>query len=734
MRGRLETVQSADQPPEFAAGNDERRRGLTITAMTDAPSLQRRPLDRLAAMMGILLIALLMWWLSGWTGEERSAAVVAVWVLLTAAPWALLWLAAAFGFGWPLRAWLIPKAGGGPALQGALGVAALLFLDGCLGRLGFLQIGGSAGAWGVLAVGVLLLAVQLWRAARVSRTTPPLTPHWPVWAAAPAVAILLVAACSAPGWLWSSEFGGYDALSYHLQLPKEWLSLGHMQGFEHNVYSFLPSSVEAAYYHLGVLTGDGIEAACACQLLHALLALLTVVLVAQLARRLGGPLAGSLAAIIVLGTPWVIVVGSLAYNEMAVALLLAGGLSLALDDSAGQAPVRRGIAIGLLAGAACSAKLTAIGFAALPLGLLLLLHTRPARRILPVSLGAAAAAIAILLPWLISNGIETGNPLFPFVTTILAAGHWTAEQASTFASAHVMDLPLGPRLAEGWHQLMCYGIGPNPDPAEPWQPQWSILPWLALAGLVTGCLSSRSRSMTLRLALVLAIQIVFWLAFTHVKSRFMLPAVVPAALLVSLVAAHLIEPIRAGAPRHGAIAIIAILSIAYGCLPLIVFRNEAGGRGAAAIGAIDFYTGDAQLELFPPEELRRADPEETSPALWINHLLQADARILCLGEATPFYYRDERIVYQTTWDRGPMSRIMRQAGDDPAAWIDALAREGFTHLLVNSTMLRIWERERWNDPLITDERISFAAERFATVERRFPNGITLYRLPAPADG
>ena len=57
-------MQSADQPPEFAAGDDERCRGLTITAMTDAAFPRRRRLDRLAAVMGIVLFALLMWWLS----------------------------------------------------------------------------------------------------------------------------------------------------------------------------------------------------------------------------------------------------------------------------------------------------------------------------------------------------------------------------------------------------------------------------------------------------------------------------------------------------------------------------------------------------------------------------------------------------------------------------------------------------------------------------------------------
>ena len=58
-----------------------------------------------------------------------------------------------------------------------------------------------------------------------------------LWTAAPAVAVLLVAACSAPGWLWASEFGGYDALSYHLQLPKEWLHLKKITTLDHNVYS-----------------------------------------------------------------------------------------------------------------------------------------------------------------------------------------------------------------------------------------------------------------------------------------------------------------------------------------------------------------------------------------------------------------------------------------------------------------------------------------------------------------
>ncbi|MDY7107799.1 MAG: glycosyltransferase family 39 protein [Planctomycetota bacterium] len=693
----------------------------------------RRPAGA-AAAAGLIGLALLMWWLSGWNGGARPATVEMIWVLLTAGPWALLWLAAAFGFGWPLRSWLIRATVGGVAVQGALGAAALLLLEGAFGRVGFLQLGGSAGAWAMLVPGWVLLVTQVIRAGGGGGRSDTIPPHRLIWAAVPAVAVLLVAACSAPGWLWSSEFGGYDALSYHLQLPKEWLTAGRVHGLEHNVYSFFPSSVETAYYHLAVLIGDGVDAAYACQLLHALLTLLTAWVVADLARRRGGPIAGASAAVILLGTPWVIVVASLAYNEMVVALFLAAGLTIALDDSAGRTPVRRGIVIGLLAGAACGAKLTAIGFVAFPLGLLLLIETRPRRRLMPTALGALAAGFIPLLPWLLANGLATGNPLFPFAMSIFGTGHWTAEQAATFAGAHVTDLPLDQRLVEGWHQLMRYGIGPNPDPGEPWPPQWSILPWLALGGLVIGLLSPRLRPTTARLALVLALQIGFWLALTHIKSRFILPAVVPAALLVALVTAYLIERIPAGAARRSSIGVVFILALGYCCLPTAIFSREGGGAPAAWIGAIDLPTGDLRAALVSPRERQKLQPQHASPALWINHLLPPDAHVLCLGEATPFYYRGERITYQTTWDRGPMSRIMRESPDDPAAWIDALAREGFTHVLVNPIMLRIWEDEDWNDPLITADRIIGAAERSATLEGRFPNGVLLYRLPPPGGG
>ena len=122
--------------------------------------------------------------------------------------------------------------------------------------------------------------------------------------------------------------------------------------------------------------------------------------------------AGGVATALVLGTPWVIVVGSLGYNEMVVALLLAVGLVLV---ERGVDSWRGGAAIGLLCGAACGAKLTAIGLVALPLAVVML-GRMPLRRWPRPAIAAGLAAAAALGPWLIRTGLHLGNPLFPIGT------------------------------------------------------------------------------------------------------------------------------------------------------------------------------------------------------------------------------------------------------------------------------------------------------------------------------
>jgi hypothetical protein len=300
---------------------------------------------------------------------------------------------------------------------------------------------------------------------------------------------------------------------------------------------------------------------------------------------------------------------------------------------------------------------------------------------------------------------------------LLGLGHWTQQQADIWTGGHLPDLGLAGRLGEAWNQLARFGLGPSPDPTEPWRPQWSLLPWLAAVGLAAGLATPALRSRAWRLGTVLVVQLVFWLALTHIKSRFMLPAVVPAALAVAVG----LEAFRHRARPPVLAGVLAAVTLAWCCLPVVVLLGERNGMPAAMVGWTDVLTGDG----LPESE--RAAFAESFPVVYVNHKLAPETRTLLVGEATPLYYRDD-VAYQTTWDRGPFSAAMRRS-DDPRQWMTGLREQGFTHIMVNPEMLELWESEGWNDPLLTAPRVIDAAEQHADLVRDFPVGLRLYRLP-----
>lgn len=687
---------------------------------------------------------------------ERSFAqtVAAASELLGAVPMALAWLLAAFGLGWLPRRRLAPRTGDSTngldgVLQLGLGLAILLFLDSSIGALGIL---GPRSAWGLIFLGVALALTCL-------RFDPPGRSHVSPMVAvgAPAIGVLLVAATSAPGWLWSTEFSGYDALSYHLQLPKEWLLAGRVGATPHCVYGHLPSFMETGFLHVMALRGTTAEAAhqsaVTAQVLHALLAILAAWCAGQAAARWCGPassgndevqerwnpaaVAAGVAMILVLATPWVVVVGSLAYNEMPVLLLLACGLAIL---SPGRSQEQRmswpskAMVVGALAGAACGAKLTAALFVAAPLGVLLL-WSLPPRRWLAAATLSTLAATAMLLPWLIRNWIATGNPVFPFATGILGHGHWSAEQAAIFARGHASDLSLADRLLRLWQQFFAFGLGPNPAPGEPWRPLWAATPWLTLLAVAvllwpdrTGRPPSQRRAVV-QLTSVLAMQLAAWMTLTHLQSRFLLPSVVPMAMLIGIAASRLAGAPAGVIPRASArspsavrrwLPMWSIPLLALSLAPLAVYQRERGGAPSAAIGAGALFAGEGPT----------GSPAEENPGHWLNHRLSEGSRVLLVGDAKPFWYLGSPAAYvwQTTWDRGPLSRVLAEHPGDPPAQRRALREDGFTHLLVDSAMLDRWRRSGWNDPLLTPEAVAPLTGHPNRVIKRFVGGAVLVEL------
>lgn len=686
--------------------------------------------DSAGLVVGPLLIILITFVLGA------GAAIDALVVLSGALLWAGLWLAAACGYGCWLGRWLGCRGDHAVAINMSLGIAGLLVIDAALGRLGVLQAGGAAGAWAVIAIGIGLLVIGVGRGYRAAvrraraegKQLAIYAPPWQIWTAAPAVAVLLLAAASAPGWLWASEFGGYDVMSYHLQLPKEWVALGAIEPLEHNVYSFFPNYMEGAFYHLMVVRGEAIEAVYAAQLLHAVMALLTAWLVWCFVKKQVGDgrrQSASVAAVVLLGTPWVIVVGSLAYNEMATALMLAAGLLVYQCSEIG--PGQRGAALGVLAATACGAKLTAVGLVAVPLGIALLMST-PARQWLhAIAAGVAAGGVA-LSPYLIGNALACGNPVFPFATSIFGSGHWNEQQVEIWNRGHMSGLWLAERVMEAWHQLMRYGLGASPYEGEPWYAQWSILPWVVAAAVIVlwlvdrrdaGNGASQERGVARLLVVVVAIQVLFWIGVTHVKSRFMLPLVVPGGMIVGLAWAVTGRYVGAWA-RLREIGIGTLLTL-WCIVPAVIFMRQAQGMPAARIGMASLLTGEG----LSSSELQQV--ADVQPAIYFNHLLTEGSAVLLVGEAAPLYYKGS-YVYQTTWDRGPLSRTIRRNGGNTMAWLKELRDQGFTHVLVNGHMLRRWEQAGWNDPLIAADRVMAFLNTHGDLIHSWPTGEQLYQL------
>ena len=596
-----------------------------------------------------------------------------------------LWMAAAVGYGALLQRMLRSRVPGTAtdswALAACLGIAIHLWLDEVAGCLGAPRLSGAVYAL-IDALGVALVVFALRRRMPTGPVNPSGVRLLAILTCLVPLGTTLVAALSTPGYLWRSEFGGYDALSYHLQLPKEWLELGQITPLWHNAYSALPGYVEAAFLHLFAIRGSAHAGAVDAQLLSAAFVVVAAGAVAEAARAgiaglpgtgcrsIGAPL---LAAIVFLGIPWVTVTGSLAYDESAVCAMIAGALALALDGSGRSS--RNLAAVGVLIGGAVTAKASAAGVASLPIAVLALAFTpRPWRESVAGCGVLVAAGMLMIAPWLVRNAVVIGEPLFP----LAGDGWWTPDQALRFAAGHAPP-PMSEWAGSIWNQLVRFGIGPDPQTGDVWLPQWSVLWALAVAaatGLVLRPGPLRRPAMALSVALVLSLA--FWLFLTHQKSRFMLPAAPLAAVLVGWGAARL-EVIRWG---QLASVGLALVGLAWSLGPVLSLADEGNGQPLLALGARGVMDGTAR-----PAE---AAAGELGPAAVANQLPPMD-RVACLGLANVFWFRLTP-QYATVWDTGPID-----------GWPASLSEHGFTVLMVQNEMLDLWNREGWIDPAVGPE-------------------------------
>jgi hypothetical protein len=213
-----------------------------------------------------------------------------------------------------------------------------------------------------------------------------------------------------------------DALIYHLRFPQDTLRTGTWAHDPANSSSFYPSAMGTLYLPALAADGQGVIA----QLLHYGFFLLSLAAVAAIARRLGAP-TGGLAAILVAAVPAAGIVAGWAWADAPLLFALA---TAALALLAG-APA---LAIVLLALAAC------VKYSALLAGALLfaaavfaLIRARRFRALL-LALGLG---VLVMSPWIVTNALRTGYPLYPLGAPIPAAhmvATWSGTSGASWAS------------------------------------------------------------------------------------------------------------------------------------------------------------------------------------------------------------------------------------------------------------------------------------------------------------
>ncbi|MGD9688726.1 MAG: hypothetical protein AB7K52_02805 [Phycisphaerales bacterium] len=694
------------------------------------------------------------------------------------------------------RAWL--ALGIGPGL--------MLFVSHGLGVMGWLS--GPKGQWvaiGTLAAGVVGLVVVLsWAVrARPNLPKPPTTSL--LWMLP--TGVMLVAASNPPGWLWRSEAAGYDVLSYHLQLAQEWATgetVDRVWPLEHNVYSFLPSAVESGYTHLAAALGagsrrartggaGGVEStgllaydgagAMGCQLLHVAYGLIAAALVGRatwmVLRRggLGGRVPGELGALagaMLVATPWMVVVCSMAYVEGAVNAMMAAGLVAAMDERLG--PVRRGVLCGVAVGLATACKPTAAFMAAPVVGLVLLAET-PMSGWLRASAGAVVGGVAMFGPFLVRNWLASGNPIFPAGTAWFGTAHWTGEQVSRFASAHTETMGLAGRVGLLFEWSGAGGTGLGGEPRGMFHSQWMGLFPIGAVMLGLGLLWRPVHRVSAALAGGLVLGLVWWVSASHCQSRFLLPLGVPLAvgfgIGVGRMASWWAEGLDA---RTARLAMIVV-----GAAPLFLsaaatrrFLAEQAPVRAAGMPNFDLPVGTTRrVGDLVKEELKSLAEQDREglirslgPEAYVNNFIDrgewgspggerfdagggggAAGKVYLIGSATPFYFRGAasgRVVYHTTYDRSLLGEAMRAHPGQPEMWSEVLLARGIEHVFVDfSEVLRLSEAG-WNDPDVTIDAVAGWIVGWCVPVREWrlgneaeEQGVTtmpvmgLYRLAAP---
>ncbi len=570
------------------------------------------------------------------------------------------------------------------ALATALGLSLLSLMTLLVGLFG-----GLRQPLVFLALAMVLVAVCCWQALRrgvfsggrdASRSDPGnaassmLTdgsspwwwPRW-WWGAIPFALMIVLGAVLPPL--------DFDVLEYHLQVPKEWYQQGRVTFLPHNVYGNMPLGAEMlAALAMAVTPGDLAWwwGALAGKVVMASFTLLTAVLLYGVGKRYFSCVAGVVAALIYLSTPWTVSVSIHGLNEGVIAFyLLAGAYSARLwwDRSRETGTPCWGLLVltGWWGGAAVACKYTSLVLVACPLLFAVVVGVvlGGGRKSWQTPLVFAFALAAACGLWFAKSWALTGNPTYPLLAERFGGETRTIAKDAQWTRAHQVPQDSHGRrytflqLRQAVVNLLGKSLWHSP----------LIVPLSALILLRRGSY----RPLLFWGLLLLAVLAAWWLV-THRLERFWVPAIPLMAILAG-----------AGATWSSELVWRRTIWTVLVCGLLANFALVASpilGDNRYFV-SLDQLRNDPRLNLIPSSHQAIAHR-------YLSVAVPAGSRALLVGDAAVFNLPVE-VLYNTCFDDCLFDQIFR--GRDAEARRAKLLELKITHIYMD------WaEIERYRQP------------------------------------
>ena len=531
--------------------------------------------------------------------------------------------------------------------------------------------------------------------ARKQASSPPMVPSPREYALCLA-ALLVLPLCLLPPFF-------YDTLHYHFGLPSLFLRSGSTLPIPYFVESHFPLGVEMLFL-VGMSDGGYLGA----NLMNFTLYILCGLGILCLSDRLGARRAGLFALPLFLFSSTAVHILFLQKNDIGVTLFFFAFVYAFLlylergEDRSGPSGVRRGFLVlsGAFAGAALSAKYTMIAFVPGVAAIGFLAKVRSARTNVnsprahvmggDVLLFFAGCA-AVYAVWPLRNMMTVGNPVYPLLAGLFRSPGWSPEQMALLSGdAHPMSVML-----HSWRDVVALLSSISFFP----RPGISGVGSALGASVVGGAVFFFRRTLSpgwffLRNSVVVFVMIWF---LTSWFSRFLLP-VLP---LLALFTGSLIDGLSRKVGKTGTSFAVGIVAIALSAQAFSLREPPDAFRAWKASLSLPGRPDRAALLA------ARLNPSFNA-ARFVGMRLPENARLLMVGETSPFYFERE-LVAPSAFDVHPLQGIVTPE-KKPMEILRELRTLGFTHVLVNWPEWRrlgdTYYRNRWP----REDRI--AVERF----------------------